>query len=70
MCILLTPPPIPTIRWLHGLIDTYGGVQPDTDEVHIPVGKKSDIRANMMKKYEVGMSTDLIEVSGKQFNKV
>ena len=48
---------VPANRWLPGLIDTYGGVQPDTDEVHIPVGKKSDIRANMMKNYKVGMLT-------------
>ena len=60
----LTPP-----RWLHGLIDTYGGVQPDTDEVHVPAGRKSDVKVWYDEEVKGGNS-DLLPVSTRQFNRV
>ena len=61
------PPPPP--RWLHGLIDTYGGVQPDTDEVHVPAGRKSDVKVWYDEEVKGGNS-DLLPVSTRQFNRV
>ena len=63
---VLTPPPP---RWLHGLIDTYGGVQPDTDEVHVPAGRKSDVKVWYDEEVKGGNS-DLLPVSTRQFNRV
>ena len=56
-------------RWLHGLIDTYSGVQPDTDEVHIPAGRKGDVKVWYDEELEAG-NPDLIKVSKRQFNRV
>ena len=56
-------------RWLHGLIDTYSGVQPDTDEVHIPAGRKGDVKVWYDEEVEAG-NPDLIKVSKRQFNRV
>ena len=56
-------------RWLHGLIDTYSGVQPDTDEVHIPAGRKGDVKVWYDEEVEAG-NPDLIKVSKRQFNRI
>ena len=66
---LSPPPPFSLPRWLHGLIDTYGGVQPDIDEVHIPAGRKGDVKGWYDEELENG-NTDLIKVSARQFNRV
>jgi len=68
MCVS-APPLLSTTRWLHGLIETYGGVQPDTDEVHIPAGQKSDVKGWYDEELQCG-NTDLTPVSGQHFNKV
>ena len=56
-------------RWLHGLIETYGGVQPDTDEVHVPAGQKSDVKGWYDEELHSG-NDELIKVSNQHFNKV
>ena len=75
MCVCWTPPPPPNhhhhiyIRWLHGLIDTYGGVQPDTAEVHVPAGNKSDVKGWYDEEVHGG-NEDLTPVSNQHFQKV
>ena len=63
------PTPFSLPRWLHGLIDTYGGVQPDIDEVHIPAGRKGDVKGWYDEELENG-NKHLIKVSARQFNRV
>ena len=76
-CVYKEPPPpfffflfsFSGTRWLHGLIETYGGVQPDTDEVHVPAGQKSDVKGWYDEELHSG-NDELIKVSNQHFNKV
>jgi len=61
--------PLFLYRWLHGLIDTYGGVQPDTAEVHVPAGNKSDVKGWYDEEVHGG-NEDLTPVSNQHFQKV
>ena len=61
--------PFPPPDGSTALLRHMGGVQPDTDEVHIPAGQKSDVKGWYDEELQCG-NTDLTPVSGQHFNKV
>lgn len=56
-------------KWLHGLIDNFADYQPDSKEVHLPFGQKTDVFHLYTSEVEAGCR-GLPQVSFSFFNKI
>jgi len=57
MCVYHSPPLLSTTRWLHGLIETYGGCNQTLMKCTSQLGKSQMSRAGTMKNCSVGILT-------------